>query len=51
MKVKPKRSGGAIEDPSSVVVDGRRLCARASIPLQDADVVKATVGLVLRLDK
>jgi hypothetical protein len=34
MNVKPKRSGMAIEEPSSVTVDGR-LRARASIPLED----------------
>jgi hypothetical protein len=33
MKVKPKRSGRAIEAPSSV--DDGRLCARASMPLQE----------------
>ena len=43
MNVKPKRSGKAIEAPSSVV-DGR-LCARASIPLEED--VKLRLGWLL----
>jgi hypothetical protein len=46
MNVKPKRSGKAIEAPSSVAVADGRLWARASIPLEE-DAGPATIGLAV----